>query len=89
MRTWEERTPKAKREPTLELLETCWRMTGPRGRVLGCGIYRTEGPGVEVRCGYGEDDLLRSQRSAEMGSAREVAEQWRQAVLEKGGFEEL
>ena len=64
-------------------------MKGPSGRVLECGICRTEAPGLEVRCGYGEDDLLRSQRCAEIGSTRELAEQWRQAVIAKGGFEEL
>jgi hypothetical protein len=32
----------------LELLETCWRMKAPSGRVLFCGIYRTDAPGLEV-----------------------------------------
>ena len=57
--------------------------------MLECGIYRTDAPGLEVRCGYGEDGLLRSQRSAEIGRAREVAEAWRPAVLAKGGFTEM
>jgi len=73
----------------MELVEICWRMRSLQKstRVLECGMFRTEAPGLEVRCGYGEDDLLRSQRTAEIGSARELAEQWRQAVLAKGGFE--
>ena len=75
--------------PLLLLLETCWRMKTPSGRVVSCGIYRTDGPGLEVRAGLSEDDLLRSQRTAEIGSARELAEEWRQAVIAKGGFTEL
>jgi hypothetical protein len=70
--------------PRLERLETCWRMRSPSGR-----IYRDDAPGLEVRAGYGEEDPLRSQRAVEIGSARELAEAWRQAVLAKGGFAEL
>jgi hypothetical protein len=81
-------TPPPKPEPLLHLLETCWRMRAPSGRVITCGIYRTEGPGLEVRAGFSEDDLLRSQRTAEIGSARELADEWRRAVLAKGGFTE-
>ena len=43
-------------EPRLELLETCWRFTGPNGRTFECGIYRTD-VGLELRAGYGPDDL--------------------------------
>ena len=57
--------------------------------IISCGIYRTDGPGLEVRCGFSEDDLLRSQRVPEMGSGRELAEDWRQAALAKGNFVEL
>jgi hypothetical protein len=42
-----------------------------------------------VRAGYSEDDLLRSQRTADIASAREIAKAWRQAVIDKGGFTEL
>ncbi len=72
----------------LQRVEASWRMRGPSGKVLECGIYRTDAPGLEVRCGYGQEDLLRSQRAVEIGTAREIAEQWRQGVLAKGGFEE-
>ena len=81
-------TPRPPREPQLRIGETCWRMKGPSGRMLECGIYRVA-TGLEVRCGYGPDDLLRSQMAPDIGTARETAEQWRQAVLAKGGFEEL
>jgi|SRR5688572_19886031 len=70
----------------LERIETCWRMKGSSGKVLECGIYRTAARGVEVRCGYGEEDLLRSQLAREIGAARAIAEEWRQTVLAKGGF---
>lgn len=81
-------TPRPKDAPRLEPLEPCWRMKGPSGKVLQCGVYRIA-TGLEVRCGYGEDDLLRSQLAPEIGTARDVAEQWRQAVIAKGGFVEL
>jgi hypothetical protein len=41
------------------------------------------------RAGFSDEDLLRSQRTAEIGSARELAQEWRQAVLAKGGFVDL
>jgi hypothetical protein len=56
--------------------------------MLTCGIY-TDAPGLEVRVGFGDDDLLRSQRTAEIGSARELADDWRRAALAKGTFTEL
>ena len=70
--------------PALDLLETSWRVKAPSGGLITCGVYRTDAPGLEVRAGFSGDDLLRSQRTLEIGSAREVAEQWRQAVLAKG-----
>jgi hypothetical protein len=89
MSTWEKRmTPRALRESRLELLETCWRFIGPSKKVFECGIYRTDA-GLEVRAGYGPDDLLRSQFVIEIGAAREIAGEWRQAVADKGGFEEV
>jgi hypothetical protein len=82
------------REPAggrLDLVDTCWRMRSLQKstRILSCGIHRTNAPGLEVRAGYSEEDLLRSQRTADIGCAREIAEGWRQAVIAKGGFEEL
>jgi hypothetical protein len=38
---------------------------------------------------YSEEDLLRSQRTAEMDSARALATAWQQVVLAKGGFTEV
>jgi len=46
--------------PTLTLIETCWEMTSPQGRVLTCGVFQTTA-GLEVRCRYSDDDLIRSQ----------------------------
>ena len=60
--------------PSLELIERCWCMRGPSGRVIGCGIYHTQGvPGFEVRCGYGANDLLRSERRKDLAKVREIA----------------
>lgn len=77
-------------EPPLpERIELCWRMKGPNGRILECAIFRHAAQGVEVRCGFGEDDLIRSQLAPEIGTARDVAEDWRRAVLANGGFAEV
>jgi hypothetical protein len=73
--TWDERmTARAPQAPRLEPLEVVWRLQGRSGRVLDCGVYRTDA-GLEVRCGYGEHDLLRSQYAVEIGTAREIPEE--------------
>jgi hypothetical protein len=88
MSTWEERFRKRQvREPLLELIEVRWRMKGPSRRVLECGIYRTDA-GLEVRAGYGED-LLQSRIAVDIGSARDLAEVWRETVVAKGGFVDI
>ena len=80
MTTWEERF--AKREVRIPAIipETCWRMAGPSGRILACTICRVA-TGLEVQCGYEPDDFLRSQYAVDIGTAREIAEQWRQVVI--------
>jgi hypothetical protein len=75
--TWHRPQP-----PTLALIETCWELTGPRGRVLTYGIYQTDA-GLETRAGCG-DDLLRSQYARDFGIARQVADEWKALSLEKG-----
>ena len=69
--------------PPMTLIETSWQLTSPRGRVLTCGVFRTIA-GLEVRCGYSEGDLIRSQYAREPGAAREIAAGWKAAALEKG-----
>jgi hypothetical protein len=60
---------------------------GPAGRVLTCGIDRTD-LGLQVRCGY-DEDLVRAEYAVEFGLARGIAEQWRRAVFAKRGFTEV
>jgi hypothetical protein len=72
--------------PAAALLETCWQLRAPSGRVISCGIFRDAAPGL-VRCGFSEDDLLRSQRAAEIGTAREIANERRRAAVGKGFLE--
>ena len=90
MSTWDERmTPRQRREPRLVRLEVCWRLVEPPSqKVIECGIYRTDA-GLEVRCGYGDENLLRSQFAHEIGAAREIAEAWKDAVLAKGSFTDV
>ena len=38
---------------------TSWRMKGPSGKVLTCGVYRHVAQGVEARCGYSPRARLR------------------------------
>lgn len=92
-----ERNPTPPHELGLELVETCWRMRSREkaDRVLECAIYATA-IGLELRAGYGPDDLLKSQtfvdganvESADL-RARAVAEQWRKQVIATQGFEQL
>jgi len=72
--------------PPMTLLETCWRMKSPRGRVLTCGVFRTIA-GFEVRCSYSDDDLIRSQYAVEIEVARSLAAQWKAAAALKGFHE--
>ena len=65
-------------------IEVCWRIRTPNNKVVTCGIYRDAAPGLEVRAFFGADDLLRSSRVPEIGTARDIAEAWKRAVLERG-----
>lgn len=88
MTTWEERmTPRPPQEPRLQLLEPAWRLQSPTGRIVACGLYGTDKPGVEVRAGFSEDDVIRTQQCPEIGAARELATSWRDAAIEKGWSE--
>ena len=58
--------------PPITLLETCWKLRSPRGRVLTCGVFRTIA-GLEVRCSYAQDDLIRSQYAPAIETARAIA----------------
>jgi hypothetical protein len=47
--------------------------------VLECGIYAVA-TGIEVCAGYSADDVVRTQLTPEIGGARDVAAEWRQAL---------
>jgi hypothetical protein len=91
MTTWQDRmTPQPSREPLLEVVETCWRMRNLQKPdfILECGIYRTD-TGLEVRAGYGAEDLLYSLLVPSVRRGHERAAELRQLVIDKGGFEDL
>jgi hypothetical protein len=71
------------------LVEMLWRVVGPSGKPIVCGVYETAA-GLEVRNHYDEsvDALIRSERAADINIARDIATSWRAAVIEKG-FTEL
>jgi len=89
--------PTAPHGPNPELVETCWRVRSrlKADRVLECAIYATA-MGLELRAGYGPDDLLKSQLFVDVANAesadrraRAVAEQWRKQAMATQGFEQL
>jgi len=74
-------------EPQLSFVEEAWRLRSNQdpSRVLTCGIYQTLA-GVEVRVGYSKDDLVRSQLTSSLDTARGLAEQLRGAIADALGF---
>lgn len=88
MDQWTERmTRRPDPEPKLILIETCWQMRAPSGRILTCGVFSTD-VGLEVRVGYA-DDLFYSRRVIDMAAARTEAGELRATVVAKGGFTEV
>jgi hypothetical protein len=84
-------------EGSLEFVETCWRLRSREqaDRVLECVIYATA-IGLELRAGYGPDDVLKSQAFVDGANvesadrrARAVAEQWLKQLIATPGFEQL
>lgn len=47
--------------PPATLLEVCWHIRTPNGKVVTCAVYRDAAPGLDVRAQFSQDDLLRSQ----------------------------
>src|SRR5687768_16343165 len=79
--------PAPRAEPAAPtLLEECWRLVGPSKNPIACGIYADGGPGVELRVGYSDDDIVRTQRVSDLNAARHLAEQWRFAALAKASL---
>jgi hypothetical protein len=71
--------------PTLELIEMLWRVVGPSGKEIVCGVYRVE-TGLEVRCHSAEsiDTLIRSERATDIDIARDIAAAWKRVAMDKG-----
>ena len=68
------------------LIENCWRVIGPSNRPIVCGLYEGAAGRVEVRCHYGAsvDHLFRSEVVEDFESARDLADEWQRAAVEKG-----
>jgi hypothetical protein len=71
------------------LIERVWRLRLARaGRILSCGTY-LHPHGIEVRCGYdNEENLLRSQVVKLPQAAKALAQDWNEISRERG-FEEV
>jgi hypothetical protein len=79
--------PSTPAEPRLDLVETCWQFKSPNSqRVITCAIFQTDA-GLETRVSYSTDDIVRTERAIEIGNARELAAEWRQALIDKGFIE--
>jgi hypothetical protein len=74
-----------KEPPAPRLVETYWRAVAPSKKELACGLYRTDA-GLELRCGYSVDDLIRSTRIGQQDEPRFLAAGWLHVVLSKGSF---
>jgi hypothetical protein len=64
------------RPPRVELLEVCWQFVGPSQRTIECGIYEVA-TGLEVRAGYSAEDIVRTQLTPDIDTARSIAAGWR------------
>jgi hypothetical protein len=75
--------------PELKLIEVAWRMRPTNGgAITTCALYRVAGSGVEVRSYHvDEHDLLGSHRVVNIRTARQLAEEWREAMVAKGFVE--
>lgn len=85
MDAWERRmTARPDPEPRLDLIESCWTFKSPTSqRVISYGIYQTDA-GLEIRAGYSDDDILRTERVPAIESARVLADGWRAMMRERG-----
>ena len=71
-------------EPTMPALITeCWRLIGPSGKPIVCALYEHPS-GIEVRCQYSVEHLIRSQLAPHIDIAQDVAAEWRRAAIAKG-----
>jgi len=66
-------------------ISTYWRLQGPNDQVLVCELCRTR-EGLEVRCGYEGQPLLRVQRASSEIAAYCVATAWKTMALEQAGL---
>jgi len=70
-------------QPAPVVIRECWRVIGTSGKPITCGFY--EHPhGIEVRCQYSLEHLIRSQLAPDVDVAQDVAAAWKQAAIEKG-----
>jgi hypothetical protein len=71
--------------PALVVIAAHWRLVRSGGRPLTCVTVR-DAIGLEVRAGYSDLDLLRSERVASLEMAAMLAGEWKATVMAKGSF---
>jgi len=79
-----------RREPSAPvLIERLWSLRSAQsGKLLTCATFLHPG-GIETRCSLGDDrNLLMSHVTKTTDEARAIAEDWKQAAVDKG-FEEI
>jgi hypothetical protein len=88
MVTWDERMTRVEPPaPQLELVEACWQLHSPAtNRLVTCAVYQTD-VGLELRAGFSEDDVLRTERIMSRQEGTSLAGQWKAAAIRKGWTE--
>ena len=67
-------------------IEVCWCVIiASVGRILTCAVYKGEGPGVELRVGYGADAALRTEDLHHHRAAHKLAKRWLDGVRTTDG----
>lgn len=67
-----------------QLVEPCWRLELPSGRIVTCGIYRDPTTGFDLRAVFQDNTPLETQWMGTLDAARNLAIAWKMAVLESG-----
>lgn len=65
-----------------------WRMKAPTGRLLTCGLHRTE-YGLELQAAYVGDDPMWAEAVLSEEAGMVLAAAWKEIVLGKGGFVDI
>jgi len=82
--TTSDRRPQVRSGPPLpDRVALLWQLRAPGGKILSCGLYKSRPRFLEVRCGYGGNELIRSQTVTSHDAGEAVAAAWKLEALNK------